>query len=169
MYQVENAAVAAMLAAELLGDAMAAGAVRSGLEQARWRGRFDLQELDGGQVLFDGGHNAAAVASLVRAFSARWSHAPVVVYGAREDKDAARIIDILKPLARRFVFTRPGREGGWRGEEMIEFAAPVPATYVDEPREAIASAMAQEGGDEVQLCCGSLYLVGYLREAFGLE
>lgn len=173
-FQVENASVATMLAIELLGSGREAEAIRSGLAATRWPGRFDLRMVQGVPVLFDGGHNLPAVKALVEAFSRRWQHKPAVLYAAREDKDAHAIMEVLKPLASGFVFTRPGdSRGGWEPSALVQLAAPVTAVAIEEPLEALRKLVHAEDDKRVRLCCGSFYLVGYLarhgRACHGLE
>jgi dihydrofolate synthase/folylpolyglutamate synthase len=72
-------------------------AVRAGLAGVVWPGRF--QRL-GENLVVDGAHNPAAVAALVATWREAFGEARGrLVFGALRDKDAARILSMLRPIA----------------------------------------------------------------------
>jgi folylpolyglutamate synthase/dihydropteroate synthase len=139
------------------------GIAAAALGRVRWPGRFDLRRVQGCAVIFDGGHNPPAFEVLVPAFRERWAHQPVVLYAARPDKDVAKILARLEPLAAAFIFTRPGKSPGHAPADLARLVRK-PALAVDSPDEAMSKLLAAVPPDEVRLCCGSLYLVGYYLE-----
>jgi len=71
--------------------------VRAGLAGVVWPGRF--QRL-GENLVVDGAHNPAAVAALVATWREAFGEARGrLVFGALRDKDAARILSMLRPIA----------------------------------------------------------------------
>jgi len=162
-YQVQNAAVALAACEHLLEDEPALeDAFFTGLQAARWPGRFDLRTVRGKPVLFDGCHNVQAAEAMVCAFSGRWSHRPAILFAAREDKDVAGMLRVLSPLASRFIFTVPGKAPG-HSPEFLASLVDKPADVAQDPRQALRL-LTEACGNETDLCCGSLYLVGYYLE-----
>jgi dihydrofolate synthase/folylpolyglutamate synthase len=163
-YQVENAATAAAVALHLLGDGiLAGGALRRGLEEARWPGRFDLRTVEGTELLLDGAHNPHAMEAFIRAFRERWDHRPAVLFALKEDKDADAMCALLADLADSLVITVPGGVAGVPPEEL---ARRFPHHRVQvEPDPARALDLLVRGkGNNVGVCCGSFYLVGTLLQ-----
>lgn len=163
-YQPLNAALA-VAAAEALGDATPA-AVVAGLAATRWPGRLESVG-ESPRIVLDGGHNPAALDLVVPDLLGLLGGRPVaLVFAAMEDKDLPamlRRLERLQPVAA--FFTRaasageraadPGRLAReWRG-----------AADVAEPAfAALERAAAAAGSGGVVLVCGSLYLVGEVRE-----
>jgi len=166
-YQPLNAALA-VAAAEAAGDASTA-AVAGGVATTRWPGRLEVVA-ESPRVLLDGGHNPAALDLVVPDLSRLADGAPVsLIFGAMADKDLPamlRRLEALQPVAA--VFTRAASAGDraaapadlareWRGTGAVGVAEPAV--------EALEIARAAAGPEGVVLVCGSLYLVGEVRES----
>lgn len=81
-----------------------AAMVRQALAGVQWPGRF--QEIKPHFIL-DGAHNAAAMERLIRTWmEVRKDQRPLVIFGTLADKDPARLLDLLQPLAADFFFVR---------------------------------------------------------------
>jgi dihydrofolate synthase / folylpolyglutamate synthase len=102
VFQPGNALLAAT-AAHLLGVSEAA--IRAGLGEARWPGRF--QVLPGPPPLvLDGAHNPAGARALAASLEAYFpGQRGTFIIGIFSDKDQAGILLPLLPLARRIIFT----------------------------------------------------------------
>ncbi|HVB76484.1 MAG TPA: Mur ligase family protein [Candidatus Nitrosotalea sp.] len=157
-FQAANAALA-VAAAEALGDADAQS-VRHGIESARWPGRLEIR----GDLILDGGHNPAALESVVPDIAELSSGRPLgLVFAAMVDKDAPRMLDQLRRLPiRSAVFTR-ARDAGERGQDPECLRGLWGGGESLEPA-ALALQRARElaGPKAMILVCGSLYLVGEL-------
>lgn len=161
-FQPANAALA-VAAAHALGDA-SAEAVHHGLEHARWPGRL---EPVGGRLLLDGAHNPDGLRHLATSLRTLLGRAPLtVVFGAMADKDVELMIAELRRLEpAHAVFTAAASAGGRAAApERLASAwgegGEVRAVAVD----ALARARELAGPEGWVLVCGSLYLVGELRE-----
>ncbi|HAH32508.1 MAG TPA: hypothetical protein DCL44_09380 [Elusimicrobia bacterium] len=85
----------------------------AGFESVRWPGRFQVLKsgaaFGGAVFVLDGAHNPEAAA----AFTRTWEVSPFAakdaafVIGMLEDKDYIRILEIIAPLAKKVIFTRP--------------------------------------------------------------
>ena len=163
-HQVDNA----LVALRLLEEARAAGvdhdleAASTALSGARWPGR--LERVPGRPpVLLDGAHNPAA--ARVLADHLRGIGPFVLVFGAMRDKDIRGMAEILFPLARDVVLTRPRVDRAARPAEVAERAGSAGrgARLEGDPRRALAWARARAGSDATVVVAGSLFLVGELR------
>ena len=163
-HQVDNALVALRLIEEARAAGLACdiGAAAAAIGAARGPGR--LERIPGRPaILLDGAHNPAAARAL--AAHLRGIGPFVLVFGAMRDKDVRGMAEILFPLARRVVLTRPRVDRAARPAEIAERAGPVArgARLLDSPRRALAWARRQAGDEGVVVVAGSLFLVGALR------
>lgn len=163
-YQPFNAALA-VAAAHASGDATPE-AVRQGVESARWPGRL---ERIASRVLLDGAHNVAGLAELAKSLRALVGDAPLtIVFGAMADKDLGPMLAELHRLhPQHAVFTVAASAGpraadpdglaaAWGDGAHVRTSAP----------QALALAQQLAGPEGWVVVCGSLYLVGELRDPF---
>jgi len=198
-YQSANAALA-VAACDLLqemGFSVPEEAVRTGLAETRWPGRFQIVE-GAPRIVLDGAHNPAACRALREALLdlARGSvSGTTLLFGVLRDKDHAGMMAALFPAASRVVLTRGRSERFREPHALLEAArdmgagAVLPGSRSPEKgtREAIAPAGApvvlvtesvEEGLREARgitppdgmICvCGSLYLVSDAMRTLGIE
>lgn len=148
-------ALAALHAAEFPVDSARAA---EGLAQARWPARFDLRE--DGRLVIDGAHNPAAARLLTELWRAEFGpyERATVVIAAMRDKDVARVLAALAPIAARFIATA-ARNPRAADPAALAAAASCHASAESSPSlsEALAAA---RGHSERILICGSLFLAG---------
>lgn len=163
-HQPSNALVA-VAAARVLGAGDAA--IRRGLAEVRWPGRF--QVLPGSPtVILDGAHNPGGARALAASLRAYFPGRPVTfVLGMSADKDHAGILTALLPLAERVVFTAaasPRAADPERLRELARHLGPLPAerlTVAAPPAEALALA-GRSSPNGLVCAAGSLFLLGEL-------
>lgn len=182
-YQPQNATVA-LEAVDVLrgrGWRIPDEAVRAGVAQTRWPGRFKIVEggssPDGFAIVVDGGHNpqgARALAdSLAEVFPGR---KPVFVIGVLEDKDYPRMLEDVLPLGSAFVCVTPdnpralpahklARAIRWTGQDLLGCSACVNPVVARDFEDAIRRARELAGPDGLICAFGSLYSVAALKEA----
>ena len=95
-YQRTNAVAVAASILDALRAAGIAGlpleAVREGIEQAAWPGRFEVVD-SGPPIVIDGAHNPAAAIALRQALDEAYPGRPrIYVLGVAADKDVAEVI-----------------------------------------------------------------------------
>ncbi len=168
-YQMRNAALA-VTALEVLrekGWRISEEAVRRGLAQVRWPGRFEVLRR-APVFLLDGAHNghgmAAAAESLRTLFPGRKM---VFVLGLLADKDVSAMLDLLAPLAERVFTLRPGSPRAMEAEALASLLAErgVPARACAAAGEGVRAAVEAAGPSGVVCALGSLYLSGDVRRA----
>ncbi|HET6366880.1 MAG TPA: Mur ligase family protein [Pseudomonadales bacterium] len=163
-HQPSNALVA-VAAARVMGAGEAA--IRRGLAEVRWPGRF--QVLAGSPtVILDGAHNPGGARALAASLRAYFPGRPVAfVLGISADKDLAGILSPLLPLAERVVFTAANSPRAADPESLRELArhlGPLPGerlAVAARPADALAR-LRQESPDALVCAAGSLFLLGEL-------
>ena len=186
-YQPSNAALA-IEAVDLLrarGWGIPEAAVREGIAQARWPGRFEVlarQPL----VIADGGHNpqgAEVLADSLREIVDRdggASRGVVFVMGVLADKDYVPMIRSLAPFARAFVTYAPENPRALSADDLAGSVAavvreragatdrrddPVRVEIASNASEAVRKARLLACGDDVIVSFGSLYSLGAVKRA----
>ena len=167
-YQPRNAAVAieALRALRARGWQIPDSAIRQGLAQVRWPGRFELLRRDP-PFLLDGSHNAHGMRATADSLRALFQGEKFVfLVSIMADKDVDEMLRLLLPLAKGFVtVTAPSP----RAIPASELAARIEALGGRaEPAGGIPAAVARvwelaAGGPAAAL--GTLYFSGEVREA----
>ena len=167
-YQARNAAVAitALRALRGRGWNISDQAIRQGLAQVRWLGRFELLRRDP-PFLLDGSHNAHGMRATVASLRERFPGEKFVfLISIMADKDWDKMLQLLLPLAKCFVtVTAPSP----RAIPAPDLAAQIRAMGgVAEPADTIPAGVARAdalaGGGPVA-ALGTLYFSGDVRRA----
>ncbi len=141
--------------------------LRKALSEVSWPARFELVEVDGVRVVFDGAHNEKAVSALLEALKDASITEFILVFGASNDggKPVKRMLKLLWPWARRVFLCEPRwarspvRLEAWKrllGSETEK------VVFVRDPAEAFKKAISC--GLPV-VVTGSLYLTAEVKAA----
>lgn len=172
-YQTENAA----LAIETVGLLRAQGfsipdpAIREGLAQTRWPGRFELVS-ENPAVIVDGGHNPQGARALADSLRLGFpGKKAVFVMGVLADKDSRQMVCPLLDLAQAFVCVEPPNPRALPAGELAALLQdacarrePIPVECADGFEDALRRAFALAGEDGIVCACGSLYSVASVME-----
>ena len=143
-----------------------AAAVKNGLHNTRWPGRFELLRNDP-PLIADGAHNVDSInkmaAALAELFAGRrWT----VIFGCFADKDASGMLKSLAPRTTRWIFTQSRNDRARPIVDLIQLAADLRLRNVSSA-ESVTSALALIRNTRESTCvCGSLSLVAEAREAW---
>lgn len=168
-FQAHNAAVAAAAAISLRrrGVAVDRQAIVHGLEHALIPGRLEVVTRRP-LVILDGAHHPAAVgalrASLDRLLAGRRA---VLLFTALSDKNVAAMAEHLRGLAATVVLTTaPDTPRAVKAADLASHFSGGEAQVLlqDDPEQALEIALHAATEDGVLVICGSLYLVGYVRD-----
>jgi len=163
-HQLRNAAVA-LTTIDVLrqrGWHIDESAVRQGLAQTAWPGRFQVVRRQP-TIILDGGHNPQCMVSLATTIREYLPGQPVTVLtGVLADKDYGKMYDQLAPLAARFITVTPHNPRALDAGELAAFLRRYgkPVTACDTIREGVSRMLADTPPDGTAVCCGSLYLLG---------
>lgn len=165
-HQTENAALAIAGAAALkdIFPNITSSSIRSGIASTRWAGRMELISTNP-MIFLDGAHNPHAMKRLTETLSViAEKGAFSVVLAMMKDKDIISTLSLLKQMDPLVFCTEiPGMERSMKAEDLSAAAKQAglrTAESMPEPLTALDSALA---ANSTVICCGSLFLVGYLK------
>jgi len=169
-HQIINARTAIHVAEQLkrCGLNVPSQVVAEGLNGVDWPGRLELIANDP-PLLLDGAHNPAGARSL-RAFLDEYCQVPItLIFGVMSDKEITEIAAILFPVASVVIATSIANQRAADAALIAEQAPGVGYQLICASSVAQALAEAQyvtpPGG---LICvCGSLYLIGEIKQAIG--
>ena len=169
-FQHENAAIAmaSLEAMRAQGWRIDEPAIRSGLRHLIWPGRFDIVSRRP-TVILDCAHNELSIEALLDTIALEFGPKvrPKLVFGCLEDKNWARMGELLAPRIRDVILTRVKPKRPLDPERLIPCFAPiVPTRVIREPWQAVEQVMAESGGDDLILVTGSVYLIGEIYPYF---
>ena len=168
-YQPRNAAVAITALRVLRGRGwhIPEQAIRKGLETVKWPGRFELLRRAPAFVL-DGSHNAHGMQATVQSLRDRFPGEKFVfLLSIMADKDVDEMLDLLAPLAKRFVTVAAHTPRALPAETLAEAirTRSIPAEAAPGIEEGVARVV-ELGGQGPVCALGTLYFSGEVREAF---
>ena len=168
-YQLKNAALSleCIFALRKQGLKISDGAIRKGLENASWPGRFQKIS-DKPCIIIDGAHNEDAAKVLADSIDFYFTNRRIIyIMGMLKDKEYDKVCAITAPKAESiFTVTSPGNP---RALGAIELAEAVRAyngnvTAADSLQEALEMAKLMAGRDGVIVVFGSLSFLGKITE-----
>ncbi len=167
-YQLKNAALA-VDAAELLnskGLKISQDAVRTGLFETTWPGRFEVVSKRP-LILIDGAHNEEGAKVLADSLRKYFPHKKkLFIMGVLKDKDYKSLIEAVAPIASGFITVRPHNDRALDSRELAAVLKNYCANVVegDTIKEAVKAAVDRWTEDIVICAFGSLYYIGEVRE-----
>lgn len=158
-HQGANAAVAALIAAHLpppLGP-VPRDCIMRGLAETRWPGRME-KVLETPPVFLDVAHNPDGMRALAASFPRA-----VVVFAVSADKEAAKMLEIIRPAAAPLILTAYTGARSLSAAELSEMAAEIPHLPCRCLADALEAGLARATADTPLLVCGSIYAAGEAR------
>ena len=144
-------------------------AIEQGIRSTYWPGRLETFAGDAkhADVLIDVAHNPAGAWALRAALSSRSDELPsTLVFGCLGDKAIGEMAQILFPCFDRVILVRVDSPRAASLDEMEAAgrATGVPMKRAKDAADAMAMAMDETSADRLIVVCGSVYLVGKVRE-----
>jgi dihydrofolate synthase/folylpolyglutamate synthase len=176
-FQRENAAIATSVLRWLRDSGLPIGedAITTGLAGVRWPGRLEIVG-DTPPVVLDGAHNGESAARLVESLRELYpGQRLALVFGTSKDKDLARMLAVLAPVAGAVLLThahhpRSLTDLAWLAEQFAPLLSTgTPLLLQPAIAEAIIEARGLVGPQGIVCVTGSLFVVAEAREALGLE
>lgn len=161
-HQAVNAAVAMMALMVIMKNdkRINENDLREGLARARWMGRFEIHDLRGIPVIFDGAHNPAGAEALQEALEERYpDKRRLIVFTSLKDKDTDTVIALLvRKEDKCFLCEAPTP----RTHTTKELADMLTCDKKEETSvtAALDDALAEATDKDIVLVCGSLYILG---------
>jgi len=162
-HQVLNAATAVETAAILktMGFKIDDEAIREGLRNVRWPGRFELIGRDP-EVIVDCAHNDASARVLAQTLAEEYPRRRVIlVIGVSQDKDIKAICGALKESVGFVYLTKAfhPRAHGFTQEEGKSYFGDIPFKIIEDLPQALEQALKQAGPQDVIVVTGSIFVV----------
>ncbi len=169
-FQHENAsiALATLEAMRAQGWAISEDAIRRGMNDTVWPGRFDVVWRRP-TVILDCAHNELSISALLETMDVEMGRGvrPRLVFGCLADKNWRRMGELLAPRVRDVTLTRVKPKRPLDPENLVPvFSGRVPTRVEPEAVRAIDQVMAESGPDDVVLATGSVYLIGEIYGYF---
>jgi dihydrofolate synthase/folylpolyglutamate synthase len=164
-FQRRNAAVSlASLESAHAAFPVSEAAVRVGLERVSWPGRLETV-LERPRVILDGAHNVEGVKALAAELRTLSKGKRLrLVFGAMHDKDWRSMLRELTGVAGSIVLTRIPMARSADPAVLAEaISGPGTVRIVDDPVQAVRSALAESSDEDVVAVAGSLYLLGEVK------
>ncbi len=176
-HQLRNVALAIAAAVELKQQGFSGitpASMERGIRETRWPGRFQVIAAGEGwpEMVIDVAHNPAGAWALRSALSERYEDRPLIfVFGAMRDKAISEMTEILFPLAERVIATKPANPRAASPEEIQQAAArtAVEIEAIQDVQQAVERARTLANPSTVIVITGSIYLVGEVMRAVGVE
>ena len=172
LHQVGNSALAASAVMVLAENdlRLTQRAIKRGMENVKWPGRFELMEGYAPKLLIDGAHNPAGIETLRKSLDYYFpGEKRIFVFGVLHDKDYREMFKILLKPDDILILTTPESDRAANPLEIIELPEVAQKEAVAEPEEALkrgielAKELDSEERPAMTICAGSLYLIGALR------
>ena len=141
-------------------------ALREGLSAARWEARFELLRSHP-TVIADGAHNPQCVEALARSLDEYLPGEKVIfLLGVLADKDYEAMLARLLPYGKKFFCLTPDSPRALGAGDLSAYLRGRGADAVScaTAEEGVRRAIEESGGETPVVACGSLYLMGEVRE-----
>lgn len=161
-HQTENAALA-VIAAQYLSETGQANvteqAIRTGLKQAYWPGRFEtLSEKP--LVIIDGAHNDEGIATLVNSLKTRYADRKIhIVFAALRDKKLDKMIAQLDQIADQITFVTFDYPRAASAEDLLNLSKSEHKLAADSWEMYIKEELPDIKEGEMLVVTGSLYFI----------
>lgn len=172
-YQTKNAAVS-ITAIELLqqkGWKISEQNLKDGLLSVRWPARFELLRRNP-IFIADGGHNPQGIAAVAASLREHFVNQKITfLMGVMADKDIPQMLDQLVPLAKAFVTVTPDNLRALNADVLAAMLQErgLNAVSCGSVEEGVARAIELAGDSGIVCALGSLYLLGDVRKALGVN
>lgn len=168
-HQLENATVA-LAALDVIKEevpALTLAAAARGLANVKWEGRLQTVYAAATKPTFvvDAAHNEDSAAKLAAALAADFDYDDLYfIFGAPEDKEIAKMMRLLFPLAKGVIVSAADHPRATSPERLAEIARSLGFVAVPEssPAGALRRAFAQASAADLICACGSIIFIGDL-------
>jgi dihydrofolate synthase/folylpolyglutamate synthase len=169
-FQHENAAIAAaaLEAMRAMGWSVSEDAIRRGLREVSWPGRFDIVAKEP-MVILDCAHNELSIQALLDTITVELGPEvrPRLLFGCQAVKNWKEMAEMLGPRVRDATLTWARPKRPLEPENLVPvFSQRIPARVERDPVRAIERVLSESEHDDVVLVTGSVYLIGEIYAYF---
>ena len=161
-HQTENAALAVIAARYLTQQGIliiTEAAIRSGLKNAYWPGRFEILS-ENPFVIIDGAHNDEGISTLVHELSTRYADKYIhIVFAALKDKKFDKMIAQLDQIANQISFVSFDFPRAAAAQDLLEVSHLPNKLAVEDWKAYLQEEMVNLETDSILVVTGSLYFI----------
>lgn len=171
MHQVKNAvtAIEAVLALKKYGIEISLENIKKGVYMAVWPGRMEVLGTDP-RFIIDGAHNPQGAKVISDNIKKLFNYRKLIIgIGILKDKDVDKYLKNLLPLADCIIITRPDSSRALSAEDLskkIKGLVKCETMVEEDVKKAIQKSLAAATNEDLILFCGSLYLIGHVRQIY---
>ena len=168
-YQIRNAslAITAALILQRKGyDQITYEAIKKGLLNTSWEGRFELLQ-DNPKIIVDGAHNPDGIKVLCSSLKRLFPDKKIVfIAGVLADKDYMSMMAQIAPLGKVFHTITPPNSRALPADKLADTFRELGADAIphESVKEALDTALQEADTDDVICAFGSLYYIGEIRK-----
>lgn len=168
-HQQHNLAVASTLG---LVVGAPQSAVEKGVRDVYWPARLELITVEGCDIVMDCAHNPAGIRAFVSYLDLVKARGIDLTFGVLDTKNWQEMVAILSPYVSHWRIILPESERALplaQLSDQIRASCPgVRITQYDLDYDQLAKDLLQDRGSERRFVTGSMYMIGKLRNIFGL-
>ena len=165
-HQLSNASLAIQACALLerkYGFSVKEESIRTGLVNAKWKGRFEQMSTDP-VIILDGAHNLSGIHALLQTIEERYADKNVhFIFAALKDKDYPQMIRAIEQKAASITFTQTAMDRMNEARELYKMSEHEQKYIEVNWQEAIKRTCGRIRGEDVLIITGSLYFLGEAR------
>ena len=166
-HQTKNATLAIM-GAEALKKGFPSidqSSMQSGVANTIFQGRFEVVSKSP-MLILDGAHNPHATHSLVETLKQLFKESHIkIVLAMMQDKDVKKSLSILSKLDCSIFCTEiPEMARSMKSDKLLQIAKEVGIKSLSTYKNPIDAVLSSLSHSEITICCGSLYLIGYIKK-----
>ena len=170
-HQAENAATAyiTLQTIKKLGIDISEGAIRKGLAETTWVGRFEILQRQP-PVIIDAAHNAYSARALRNTLDQYYPERPMIlITGMSADKDIQGMVEAWLPRTAYIITTQSGHPRAVPPEELADIIRTftnIPVSAEPDATSALNTALEIVGDDQLIIATGSVFEVASVRVAW---
>lgn len=164
-HQLDNAATAYAVILNLPDSyRITPSTIKRGFEMVEWPGRFEVVSIEP-LVIIDSAHNPDSFVKLSSTIE-KYLHGKdiTLIFGASEDKDVIKMIEVLQPQVKKIIFTKSKHPRAISESEFAEILIPKHFENIKFLEiENIAKSIVEET-EGIFLAAGSIFIAGAFKE-----
>lgn len=173
-HQTENAALALAGACALKSSActgfekISFPALYNGVVSVKWPGRFEILNREKPLLIVDGAHNPHALKRLAENINILYEKGSFnLVIAMMKDKDISESLDVIKKISAPLYCTQiPGMDRCLPAKDLLSMAEEKNIKCEGKYENPIRAVKESLASGKDTLCCGSLFLSGFVKEHF---
>ncbi|MBD7913722.1 bifunctional folylpolyglutamate synthase/dihydrofolate synthase [Clostridium sp. Sa3CUN1] len=142
--------------------------IKAATKKVKWKGRLEILK-ENPYIVIDGAHNVDGIKYLKKNLKDYFKYKNLyLILGVLADKEVDKILEIITPLAKEVCTVTPNSNRAKSSNDLRVLAEKYNENSLgfDDYDEAVKYSLSKANNEDLILACGSLYMVGKIREVF---